>query len=142
MNKNALLFILNRVTGKPIFPCRGTARAAERCAGREDLAHPAFPGEARAAWRSTRVSRDNLYKGEPEHQAYCENLVDDNHMELGGPYLPPGYNEITVAPPGTQGGVNYYGGSFDPKLHLFVANVNNLFQPMRVVKTAGRHLRQ
>ena len=36
--------------------------------------------------------------------------------------------------PGTQGGVNYYGGGFDPKLHLFVANVNNLFQPMRVVK--------
>jgi len=53
---------------------------------------------------------------------------------LGSTYLPPGYNEITVAPPGTQGGVNYYGGSFDPKLHLFVANVNNLFQPMRVEK--------
>src|SRR6476659_4882633 len=67
------------------------------------------------------VSRDNLYKGEPSHQAYCEKLVDDNHMVLGSTYLPPGYNEITVAPPGTQGGVNYYGGSFDPKLHLFVA---------------------
>jgi quinoprotein glucose dehydrogenase len=60
--------------------------------------------------------------------------VDDKHMVLGSTFLPPGYNEITVAPPGTQGGVNFYGGSFDPKLHLFVANVNNLFQPMHVVK--------
>ena len=39
-----------------------------------------------------------------------------------------------MAPPGTQGGVNYYGGSFDPKRHLFIVNVNNLFQPMQVVK--------
>jgi quinoprotein glucose dehydrogenase len=36
--------------------------------------------------------------------------------------------------------VNYYGGSYDPKLHLFVANVNNLFQPMRVVRNADGKL--
>ena len=101
--------------------------------GEQTSADPALPGKARTAFARQR-SRDNLYKGEPEHQAYCEKLVDDKHMVLGSTYLPPGYNEITVAPPGTQGGVNYYGGSFDPKLHLFVANVNNLFQPMRVEK--------
>jgi quinoprotein glucose dehydrogenase len=36
--------------------------------------------------------------------------------------------------PGTQGGVNYYGGAFDPKLGLFIANVSNLGQPMRIVR--------
>jgi len=86
------------------------------------------------------LSRDNLYKGEPSHQAYCEKLVDDKHMMLGSTYLPPGYNQITVAPPGTQGGVNYYGGSFDPKLRLFVANVNNLFQPMHVALKDGKYV--
>ena len=25
------------------------------------------------------VSRDNLYKGEPQHQSYCEHMVDDNN---------------------------------------------------------------
>ena len=59
-------------------------------------------------------------------------------MVLGSTYLPPGYNEVTVAPPGTQGGVNYYGGSFDPKLRLFVVNVNNLFQPMHVANKDGK----
>ena len=39
-----------------------------------------------------------------------------------------------MAPPGTQGGVNYYGGSFDPQRGLFIVNVNNLFQPMRIVQ--------
>ena len=95
VNKNALLFILDRVTGKPIFACRGTVRAAEPRAGRGDFADPAFPGQARPICRKDTVSRDNLYKGEPEHQAYCQQLVDDNHMVLGSTYLPPGYNEIT-----------------------------------------------
>ena len=39
-----------------------------------------------------------------------------------------------IAMPGTQGGVNYYGGAFDPRLGLYIANVNNLAQPMRIVK--------
>lgn len=35
--------------------------------------------------------------------------------------------------PGTHGGVNWAGGAFDPTLGLFVVNVNNLGQPMRIV---------
>jgi quinoprotein glucose dehydrogenase len=35
--------------------------------------------------------------------------------------------------PGTHGGVNYAGGAFDPTLGLFVVNVNNLGQPVRIV---------
>jgi quinoprotein glucose dehydrogenase len=50
------------------------------------------------------------------------------------PYTPTALDRYTVGLPGTQGGVNYYGGAFDPTLGLFVANVNNLAQPMRIVR--------
>ncbi len=133
VNKNALAFILDRVTGKPIFGVEERAVPKSNVPGEETSPTQPFPVKPEQLSQGS-VSRDNLYKGDAEHQAYCEKLVDINHMVLGSTYLPPGYNEITVAPPGTQGGVNYYGGSYDPKLHLFVANVNNLFQPMRVVK--------
>jgi quinoprotein glucose dehydrogenase len=133
VNKNALVFILNRVTGKPIYDVEERAVPQSKVPGEQTSPTQPFPVKPEQLSQGS-VSRDNLYKGEPEHQAYCEKLVDDKHMVLGSTYLPPGYNEITVAPPGTQGGVNYYGGSFDPKLHLFVASVNNLFQPMRVEK--------
>jgi len=133
VNKNALAFILDRVTGKPIFGVEERAVPQSKVPGEQTSPTQPFPLKPEQLSQGS-VSRDNLYKGEPSHQAYCEKLVDDNHMVLGSTYLPPGYNEITVAPPGTQGGVNYYGGSYDPKLHLFVANVNNLFQPMRVAK--------
>ena len=50
------------------------------------------------------------------------------------PYLPVRLNRYTVSLPGTQGGVNYYGGAYDPVRGLFIVNVNNLAQPMRIVK--------
>jgi glucose dehydrogenase len=123
----------DRVTGKPIFGVEERPVPQSHVPGEATSPTQPFPVKPEQLSQGS-VSRDNLYKGEPEHQAYCQKLVDDSHMVLGSTYLPPGYNQITVAPPGTQGGVNYYGGSYDPKLHLFVANVNNLFQPMRVVK--------
>jgi quinoprotein glucose dehydrogenase len=43
-------------------------------------------------------------------------------MQLGGPYLPPGYNRLRVQFPGNHGGVNWGGVSFNPALgYLFVS---------------------
>jgi quinoprotein glucose dehydrogenase len=75
-----------------------------------------------------------LYHDLPEHAAWCQAYVDNNHMLLAHqPYTPPAFNRYSVNMPGTQGGVNYAGGAFDPALSLFVVNVNNLGQPMRIV---------
>ena len=80
------------------------------------------------------VSRDNLYRGEPQHQAYCERMVDDNNMKLGGPYMPITPNQYSISPPGPAGGINYWGPAYDPELNLFVSNTTNLFQPMRLIQ--------
>ena len=79
------------------------------------------------------VSRNNLYKGEPQHQSYCEHLVDDNNMKLGGPFMPIAFNRYSISPPGPAGGINFWGASYDPKLHLFISNTTNMFQPMRLI---------
>ncbi|MDB5741328.1 MAG: Quinoprotein glucose dehydrogenase, partial [Alphaproteobacteria bacterium] len=131
VNKNSLVYILDRVTGKPVFPVEERPVPQSKVPGEMTSPTQPIPVVTEPLAQNT-LSRDNLYKGEAAHQAYCEKLVDDKHMVLGGPFLPPGYNEITVSPPGTQGGVNFWGGSYDPKLRLFVTNVNNLFQPMHV----------
>ena len=133
MDKAALLFTLDRVTGKPIFPVEERPVPKSDVPGEKMSPTQPFPTKPEPIGQHT-ISRDNLYKGEPQLQAYCEKMVDDNHMKLGGPFMPIGNNQYSISPPGPAGGVNYWGGTYDPKLNLFVTNVSNVFQPMRLVQ--------
>ena len=134
VNKNGLMFILNRVTGKPIYGVVERAVPKSDVPGEQPSPTQPFPVLPEPLSQTT-LSRSNLYKDTPEHKAWCEQYVDDNNMLLGEvQYTPTRLNRYTVPLPGTQGGVNYYGGAFDPKLGLYVVNVNNLAQPMRIVR--------
>src|ERR1700722_7881266 len=133
MNKASLLFTLDRVTGKPIFPVEERPVPASDVPGEKMSPTQPFPTKPRPLGQHT-VSRDNLYKGEPQLQAYCEHMVDDNHMKLGGPFMPIAKEQYSISPPGPAGGVNFWGGTFDPKNNLFVTNVSNVFQPMRLTQ--------
>lgn len=134
VNKNALMFILDRRTGKPIFGVEERPAPPTNVPGERTSPTQPWPVKPEPL-AQTSLSRDNLYKDTPEHKAWCEALVDDNNMMLGAtPYQPILLERYTVNLPGTQGGVNYYGGAFDPRLGLFVVNVSNLAQPMRMVK--------
>jgi quinoprotein glucose dehydrogenase len=133
VNKVGLLFTLNRVTGKPIFDVVERPVPQSDVPGEQVSPTQPFPVKPEPLTQMT-ISRDNLYKGEPEHQSYCEHMVDDNNMKLGGPYMPIAADRYSISPPGPQGGINFWGPAYDPKLHLFVSNTTNLFQPMRLVK--------
>ena len=134
VNKNGLMFIFNRVTGKPIYPVEERPVPKSNVPGEQTSPTQPFPTVPEPLSQNT-LTRANLYKDTPEHAEWCKEYVDDNNMMLGEvPYTPPQLNRYTVPMPGTQGGVNYYGGAFDPKLGLFIVNVNNLAQPMRIVR--------
>jgi quinoprotein glucose dehydrogenase len=134
VNKNGLMFILNRVTGKPIYDVVERPVPKSNVPGEQTSPTQPFPVLPEPLSQVT-LSRSNLYKDTPEHKAWCEKYVDDNDMLLGeGQYTPTELNRYTVPMPGTQGGVNYYGGAVDPKLGLFIVNVNNLAQPMRIIR--------
>ena len=132
VNKTGLMFTLNRVTGKPIFDIEERPVPKSDLPGEQASPTQPFPVKPPPLTQNT-VSRDNLYKGEAQHQSYCEHLVDDNNMKLGGPFMPIAYNRYSISPPGPAGGINFWGPSYDPKLHLFISNTTNLFQPMRLI---------
>jgi len=131
VNKTGLMFVLDRATGKPLYP------VVEKSVPLSDV-----PGEHASPTQPFPATPDplvqvsvELYHDLPEHSAWCKAYADDNHMLLAKePYTPPAFNRYSVNLPGTQGGVNYSGGAFDPALGLFVVNVNNLGQPMRIVR--------
>jgi quinoprotein glucose dehydrogenase len=135
VNKTGLMFTLNRVTGKPIFDIEERPVPKSDVPGEQASPTQPFPVKPEPLTQNT-ISRNNLYKGEPQHQLYCEHLVDDNNMKLGGPFMPIAFNQYSISPPGPAGGINFWGPSYDPELHLFISNTSNIFQPMRLIQRA------
>ena len=132
VNKTGLMFTLNRVTGKPIFDVEERPVPKSELPNEPTSPTQPFPVKPEPLTQNT-ASRNNLYKGEPAHQSYCEHLVDDNNMKLGGPYMPISFNRYSMSPPGPAGGINFWRTSYDPQLNLFISNTTNMFQPMRLI---------
>jgi quinoprotein glucose dehydrogenase len=122
--------VLNRVTGKPVFPVVEKPVPSSDVPGEHASPTQPFP-ESPEPLAPMRVE---LYHDLPEHSAWCKAYVNDNHMLLAQePYTPPAFKRYSVNLPGTHGGVNYSGGALDRALGLFIVNVNNLGQPMRII---------
>jgi quinoprotein glucose dehydrogenase len=140
VNKAGLMFTLDRVTGEPIFDIEERPVPQSDLAGEQASPTQPFPTKPEPLTQNT-ISRDNLYKGEPELQAYCEQMVDDNNMKLGGPFMPIAVNQYSISPPGPAGGINFWGPAYDPELNLFISNTSNMFQPMRLIeRTEGNYV--
>jgi glucose dehydrogenase len=125
--KFALMFILNRETGEPIFGM------AER-----PVPQTTVPGE----WTSPTqpfplkpppLARNSFKKSElstvtPEHQAFCQNLWDTNKLSDTVPYTPWKVGENVLVFPGAEGGSNWWGATFNKPLGLIIANVHDIGQ--------------
>jgi quinoprotein glucose dehydrogenase len=124
-SKMGLLFLLDRVTGKPIYgaeerPVPQSAVPLERTSKTQP-----FPLKPPPLARMT-MSAADIATVTPELEAACKKLSEG--LQMGGPYLPPGYNRLRVVFPGNHGGVNWGGMSFDPQLGYIFVNTNELGQ--------------
>ncbi len=131
VSKNGLMFVLDRVTGKPIYPVIEHPVLASDVPGEMTSPTQPFPVKPAPLARMS-MKPDEITDLTPELQSQCRKLVQDNGIAMGGPYNPPTYNRPMVYFPGTLGGVNWGGGAFDPKLGLFVVNAFELGQIMQI----------
>jgi len=125
VSKVGMVFLLNRVTGKPIYgveerPVAPSEVPLERAAKTQP-----FPLKPPPLSRMS-FSKDDVATVTPEIEAACRALLEG--VQIGGPYLPTSYNRLRVQFPGNHGGVNWGGTSFNPQLGYLFANVNELGQ--------------
>ena len=125
IGKTGLLFLLDRVTGKPIYgveerPVPQSDVPLERTAKTQP-----FPVKPPPLSRMTMTAAD-IATVTPELEAACRKLIEG--MQLGGPYLPPSYNRLRAQFPGNHGGANWGGTSFNPQLGYLFVNTNELGQ--------------
>jgi quinoprotein glucose dehydrogenase len=125
INKLGLLFLFDRVTGKPIYgveerPVPASEVPLERAAKTQP-----FPVKPAPLSRNSFTEAD-LATVTPELYAACKKLIEG--VQLGGPYLPPAFNRLRVQFPGNHGGVNWGGTSFNPELGYLFVSTNELGQ--------------
>ncbi len=125
IDKVGLLFLLDRVTGKPIYGVEERpVPQSEVPLERSSKTQP-FPVKPPPLVRMT-MSAADIATVTPELEAACKKLLEG--VQLGGPYLPPAYNRLRVQFPGNHGGVNWGGTSFNPQLGYLFVNTNELGQ--------------
>jgi quinoprotein glucose dehydrogenase len=125
VSKNGLVFLLNRVTGKPIYGVEERPVPASEVPLEKAAKTQPFPLKPPPLSRMT-FQMEDVATVTPELEAACRKLLKG--MQVGGPYLPPAYNRLRVHFPGNHGGVNWGGTSFHPGLGYLFANVNELGQ--------------
>jgi quinoprotein glucose dehydrogenase len=127
INKDSLLYLLDRTNGKPIYGVEERPVPQSQVPGEKTSRTQPFPVKPAPLARQT-VTMADIATVTPELEAACRKLVADNNLELGGPFMPEAYNHVRVNFPSEIGGVNWPGGTFNPQLGYYYINVMDLGQ--------------
>lgn len=118
ITKTGFVFLLDRVTGKPLFPVEERAVPASEVPGEGAAKTQPIPSKPPPFARQS-MKAEELTTVTPESRKFCEAIVQG--AKFGGLYTPIGL-ERTILFPGTNGGTNWGGASFDPETRTLYVN--------------------
>jgi len=128
-NKTGFLYVLNRDTGKPVFPVQ------ERAVPQSDI-----PGEKASPTQPfpllppplvpQHFSIEDAWGPTPAEREACKDAVRKLRNE--GIFTPPSL-QGTLVVPGNLGGITWSGYALDPIRHLLIVNTNNLIARVRLI---------
>jgi glucose dehydrogenase len=122
ITKMGFLFLLDEMTGKPLFGVEERPVPKSDIPGEEAWPTQPFPVKPPPLAR-TSIRRDELAKRTPEAERYCAELFDK--LKAGEVYTPFG-SKTTLTFPGAMGGGTWGSISFDPTLGYVFVNTTNM----------------
>jgi glucose dehydrogenase len=134
-NKTGLVWILDRRDGTPIYGAEERPIPASDVPGEDSWNTEPFPLKPAPLSRMS-FKKEELANVAPEHTKACEDLFTKfptTHND--GPFTRYGLQPSIVFP-GTWGGANWQGGTYDPKLNYVFYNVNDYADYGQMVPTA------
>jgi quinoprotein glucose dehydrogenase len=120
LTKMGLTFVLDRATGKPIFPVEEIVVPPSTVPGEEAWPTQPFPLKPPPLVRLS-LDEADLTSVTPESRASA--LAQFRKYQTGFIYTPPSL-QGTITTPSHQGGVEWGGASFDPALNVLYVNAN------------------
>lgn len=119
--KTGFVFLLDRETGTPLFPVE--ERPVPRSDIPDEKSWPTQPFPSKPpALVPQRLTEADLRTDDPQLHQRC--LARFRTLRNEGIFTPAG-TEWTIVYPGTNGGVNWSGGAFDPQSGLWFTPTNN-----------------
>jgi quinoprotein glucose dehydrogenase len=129
-SKMGHVFILNRLTGAPLFPVE------ERIVPKSDIvgehSSPTQPFST-ISLVPEKFDVGDAWGPKPEDVKWCQHKITASRSE--GIFTPPSLRG-TVQMPGNVGGVNWGSAAYDEQRHLMVVNTNRLVAWMKLIPRA------
>jgi glucose dehydrogenase len=130
ITKMGFTFVFDRTTGKPLFDIEARPVPPSEVPGEQ--VHPTQPIPLKPPpYARQGMTRDELTDVTPESRAFCEKLIQD--AVLGSLYTPIGL-KTTILFPGTNGGANWGGASFDPETYTLYVNSMDVGMTFRMIE--------
>lgn len=123
------IFVLNRDTGKPLFPVEERSVPRSTVPGEESSPTQPFP-TLPAAIVPQKLAKEDAFGLSPADREACSKLIGSARSE--GLFTPPSL-EGTIAFPGNAGGMNWSGMSYDVKRGLLITNTNRIATLVRLI---------
>jgi quinoprotein glucose dehydrogenase len=118
ITKLGFVYVLDRLTGKPLFPVEERPVPQSVIPGEQTSPTQPFPVKPPTFARQT-MSLDELTDVTPESRAECQKMIEG---AVTGPMFRPIGPKYTIMFPGTNGGANWGGGSYDPSSGVLFVN--------------------
>ena len=131
VTKTGFVFLLHRLTGEPLFEVEERAVPKSDIPGEESWPTQPFPMKPPPFARQS-MTRDEITDVTPESREECLEMIKDAYVE--GPMFRPIGTRMTVMFPGTNGGANWGGASFDPSTYVLYVNSMDVGHFARMVK--------
>jgi len=121
--KQGVVYVFDRVDGRPLFPIEYRPGLASDVPGEVSAAAQPFPLKPRPFARQ-RLTRDMLTRRTSAAHAWA--LKEFSQFRSGGPFTPLTLGTPTVVFPGFDGGAEWGGSAFDPATGLLYVNSNDI----------------
>jgi quinoprotein glucose dehydrogenase len=128
VTKMGLIFVFDRVTGKPVWPIKEQRVPQTDVPGEWTSPTQPFPTKP-APFEPQGLKTEDLIDFTPEMQRQAQEIV--SHYRFGPPYMPPSVVEKgnlgTLLRPCLSGGANWQGAALDPQRGiLYVSSISSV----------------
>lgn len=122
--KHGFIFVLNRLTGKPLFPIHEVPMdTVSELKGEHPFPSQPIPELPQPFVRQSLTKRDiNPYLSKASQEEVWNRM---QKYRYGGMFIPPGHQSSLIFP-GFDGGAEWGGSAYDPSTGLYYVNANEM----------------